>query len=85
MVAENPQYLTKRQAAERLQVSEDTLERQIKAGRIVALKIGRQVRIPAAALLPESLALPKPAPKRTRPAIAAPWKGAAARLTGRVS
>ena len=48
-------YLRTTEAAEILGVSTRTIRRRIKDGTIPAVKIGRLVRIPASAILPEQL------------------------------
>lgn len=45
-----PQYLTMDEAAQALAVSRDTIRRLIRSGDLEARKIGKSVRIPAAAL-----------------------------------
>ena len=44
------QVLSRKEAAERLQVSVDTVARLIALGELTAIRIGRAVRIPAADL-----------------------------------
>jgi excisionase family DNA binding protein len=57
-------FLTVEQAAERLQLHESTIRRQIKAGRLRSVKRGRVHRIPESALLEEA---PKESPTRSKP------------------
>ncbi len=46
----NDQYLTIKQVAEQLQLSESTIRRYIKSGRLDAVRIGRNVRVPRQAV-----------------------------------